>query len=50
MFRELLQNSDDAGSDTVEIHFETAALRGASVPPDLKPSDVRENILSRTMP
>ena len=25
MFRELLQNSDDAQSSSVEIHFETAA-------------------------
>ncbi|KAI5994116.1 hypothetical protein F5J12DRAFT_962838, partial [Pisolithus orientalis] len=28
VFRELLQNSDDAGCDTAEIHFETAAFLG----------------------
>ena len=27
VFRELLQNSDDAGSLMVEVHFETAAFR-----------------------
>lgn len=33
VFRELLQNSDDAGATTVEIHFETQAYmssKGAS--------------------
>ena len=28
VFREMLQNSDDSGSRTVEVHFETAAYRG----------------------
>ncbi|KIJ08708.1 hypothetical protein PAXINDRAFT_182233 [Paxillus involutus ATCC 200175] len=28
VFRELLQNSDDAGCDSAEIHFETAAFLG----------------------
>lgn len=30
VFRELLQNSDDAGCDAAEIHFETAAFLGRS--------------------
>lgn len=33
VFRELLQNSDDAGCDTVEIRFETAAFLGLDPEP-----------------
>ena len=50
VFRELLQNSDDAVSTAVEIHFETAAYldrrdRGEDIPdattlPDLKSTPV----------
>ncbi|KIJ65764.1 hypothetical protein HYDPIDRAFT_186930 [Hydnomerulius pinastri MD-312] len=48
VFRELLQNSDDAGSSTVEIHFETAAYQGRAkeentgppMLPDLKSTHV----------
>ncbi|KAI9454957.1 hypothetical protein HD554DRAFT_2149343 [Boletus coccyginus] len=32
VFRELLQNSDDAGCDSVEIHFETVAFSGQDPP------------------
>ena len=42
MFRELLQNADDAQSDTVQIHFETAAALQVS---SLEPSDVSAYIL-----
>ena len=41
MFRELLQNSDDAQSDSVQIYFETAAAsRDPPALTDLTPSDV----------
>ncbi|KAI6101856.1 hypothetical protein F5141DRAFT_1242841 [Pisolithus sp. B1] len=50
VFRELLQNSDDAGCDAAEIRFETAAFSGLNpeaatnpdspVLPDLKTTDV----------
>ncbi|KAF8415202.1 hypothetical protein L210DRAFT_3465017 [Boletus edulis BED1] len=52
LFRELLQNSDDAQSHTVEIHFETAAYLdqrkrreenlGVSALPDLKSTPVTQ--------
>ncbi|KAF8119611.1 hypothetical protein EV363DRAFT_1496328 [Boletus edulis] len=52
VFRELLQNSDDAGCDTAEIHFETAAFSGrnpkaamnadASILPELEATDVKQ--------
>jgi hypothetical protein len=52
VFRELLQNSDDAQSSAVEIRFETAAYlhqkseqeegAGPRALPDLKSSFVRE--------
>ena len=51
VFRELLQNSDDAGCDTTEIHFKTAAFSGRdpkatkntndSMLPELETTDVR---------
>ena len=49
VFRELLQNADDAGSSTVEIHFETIVYQRRageentrpSTVSDLKPTDVR---------
>lgn len=45
VFRELLQNADDAQSSTVEIHFKTTSPRLAENDspeiPDLKSSDVR---------
>ncbi|KAH0828805.1 hypothetical protein J3R83DRAFT_3253 [Lanmaoa asiatica] len=44
VFRELLQNSDDAQASAVEIHFETATPRevggGPPIPPDMKSSDI----------
>ena len=41
VFRELLQNSDDAQSTSVQIYFETAAaLRDLPTLSDFKPSDV----------
>ncbi|KAF8431347.1 hypothetical protein L210DRAFT_3487780 [Boletus edulis BED1] len=52
VFRELLQNSDDAGCDTAEIHFETAAFSSrnpkaamnadASILPELEATDVTQ--------
>ncbi|KAI6144665.1 hypothetical protein BKA82DRAFT_15653 [Pisolithus tinctorius] len=52
VFRELLQNSDDAGCDTAEIRFETAAFLGLDpepvmnagppVLPDLKTTNVAQ--------
>jgi len=47
LFRELLQNSDDAGSATVEVHFETAAYRDRrdqkeETLPDLKSTSVTQ--------
>ncbi|EPQ50196.1 hypothetical protein GLOTRDRAFT_141604, partial [Gloeophyllum trabeum ATCC 11539] len=51
VFRELLQNSDDAGSSAVEIHFETrayaektkAAASSSSSPADAEPSEGDES-------
>ena len=54
VFRELLQNSDDAGCDTAEIHFETAdflalnteAVGNIGLPtlPNLETTNVRNHL------
>lgn len=43
VFRELLQNSDDAGCDAAEIHFETAGFLGRSPEPTM---DSGQHVLS----
>ncbi|KAG6369267.1 hypothetical protein JVT61DRAFT_15512 [Boletus reticuloceps] len=51
VFRELLQNADDAGSDTVQICFKSVACQGeehdtdASPLPDIESTNVREPFL-----
>jgi hypothetical protein len=40
VFRELLQNADDAGSSTVEIHFETTVYQRCAREENTRPSMV----------
>jgi hypothetical protein len=40
LFRELLQNADDAGSSTVEIHFETTVYQRCAREENTRPSMV----------
>lgn len=47
VFRELLQNSDDAGSSAVEIRFKSATCQKQSTLPDIKSTHVRHPVLIR---
>ena len=42
VFRELLQNADDAGSSTVEIHFETIVYQRRAGEENTRPSTVSD--------
>lgn len=48
VFRELLQNSDDAGCDAAEIHFETAEFLGRSPEVTMEPEQHVLSVLETT--